>query len=93
MAELFRDRGKSTNSSIAFVGMSEETAPSPEGYEVNITQPATRAQYTTPPLPAMVQIDEQTNRFFINVDGRRSNELPPSAIAAWKWCATATACG
>ncbi len=75
VADLFRNKGQSTNSSVAYVGISEETRPSPEGYEVDITQAATRAQYATPALPGMVRIDESNNRFYINVDGRRSEEL------------------
>jgi len=74
-SELFRERGKSDNSGIVFVGMGKDTRPSPDGLEVNITQVAKPAEYLTPPLDNMNLVTEPNNQFFVTVDGRQSELL------------------
>ncbi len=74
-SELFRERGKSDNSGIAFVGMSQDTRPSPDGLEVDISQVAKAAEYITPPLGSLNMVTEPNNQFFITVDGRQSELL------------------
>ena len=75
VADLFRNKGESDNSSVAFIGMSEETQINTDGYPVDITQPATQGFYRTPPLVAPIAIDTGNNRFVIAVNGRQSEQL------------------
>ena len=75
VADLFRNKGESNNSNVAFVGMTDETHISTEGYAVDVEQLATQGYYETPPLPGNIPITEQNNRFFVTVDGRQSNQL------------------
>lgn len=75
VADLFRNRGSSDNSGIAFVGMSDETAVSTDGYPVDVTQVATRGAYETPVLDAPILVTGGSNRFTITVDGRQSEAL------------------
>jgi flagellar capping protein FliD len=75
VADMFRERGESSNTSVAFVGMTDKTRVNADGYAVDITQPATQAYYESPDLPDMIVIDDMSNRFQIAVDGRRSEEI------------------
>jgi flagellar capping protein FliD len=75
VADLFRAKGDSDNSNVAFVGMTDATAVSALGYAVDIAHPATQGHYETPPLGANVVLTEQNNRFFVSVDGRQSELL------------------
>ena len=79
VADLFRNKGESDNSSIAFLGMDEKTAINTEGYPVDIDAPATQGFYLSPTLPGSILIDATNNKFSISVDGRESEqiELPP----------------
>ena len=75
VADIFRNKGESSNAGVAFVGMSDKTKPNADGYPVDITQVATPATYTTPPLGPQVAITEANGTFFVNVDGRQSGQL------------------
>ncbi|MEE8434690.1 MAG: flagellar filament capping protein FliD, partial [bacterium] len=75
VADLFRDKGESDNPNIAFVGMSEKTAISTDGYPVNITKVATQGHYQSPELPQVVIVDDTNNKFSITVDGRPSEQI------------------
>ena len=81
VADLFRDKGESDNQNIAFVGMSEETSVSTDGYPVNITKVATQGYYQSLELPQVVIVDDTNNKFSVTVDGRPSEqiELAPRA--------------
>ena len=81
VADLFREKGESDNQNIAFVGMSEKTSVSTDGYPVNITKVASQGHYQSPELPEGVIIDDTNNTFSITVDGRPSEqiELAPQA--------------
>ena len=75
VADLFRSKGESNNSNVAFAGMSDVTRISPEGYAVDVKQPATQGYYESAPLEGPIQIGGENNRFFVNVDGRQSDQL------------------
>lgn len=75
VADLFRERGESNNSAVAFVGMTDKTRVNADGYAVDITRPAAPGYYESPELPDVIVIDETNNRFQISVDGRRSEEI------------------
>ncbi len=75
VADLFRERGESSNTAVAFVGMTDKTRVNADGYAVDVTRPATQGFYDSPDLPEMIPIDETNNRFQIDVDGRRSEEI------------------
>jgi len=75
VSDLFRDKGDSNNNNIAFVGMSDQTRISAEGYPVKITQVATQAAYETPDLREPIIVDSTNNRFVVDVDGKRSDEI------------------
>ncbi len=75
MADLFRNRGESDNTSIAFVGMSDDTAINTDGYPVDIAAVATQGHYLTPPIAGAIIITPANNRFSISVDGRQSGQL------------------
>jgi flagellar hook-associated protein 2 len=89
---LFALTGASSDSGVSFVLGSDKTKPSPAGqpFQVNVTNPATRAAVTaaSPPAPT-VTIDGTNNTFSIVVNGVRSNTLSlaagtytPSSLAA-----------
>jgi flagellar capping protein FliD len=75
VANLFRDKGESDNSNVAFVGMGDDTHVNTEGYPVDIQHPATQGYYETTPLNGPIILTPQNNRFFVNVDGRQSGQL------------------
>ncbi|MBI3992168.1 MAG: flagellar filament capping protein FliD [Candidatus Lambdaproteobacteria bacterium] len=75
VADIFRNKGESSNSGVSFVGMGEKTEPNAEGYPVDITQIATQASYTSPPLGSQVTITEENNAFAVTVDGKQSGQL------------------
>jgi flagellar capping protein FliD len=75
VADLFRSKGESDNSTVAFVGMTDETKVSGEGYKVQIERPATQGHYETSPFLGPIVIDGQNNRFLVSVDGRQSEAL------------------
>ena len=75
VADLFRDKGESNNSGVVFVGMSDATRISPQGYPVKIRKVATEAVYVSPELQEPVVIDNANNRIAIDVDGKRSDEI------------------
>jgi len=75
VADLFRDKGDSTNSNLAFVGMTDQTRVSADGYPVKIRQVAGQANYLSPELAEPVIIDSTNNRLVVDVDGKRSDEI------------------
>jgi flagellar hook-associated protein 2 len=78
VADLFRNKGESNNPNVAFVGMTEETHINTEGYQVDVTRPATQGHYLSPALAEPVRLDASNNSFIVSVDGRQSEnvELP-----------------
>jgi flagellar capping protein FliD len=75
VADLFREKGESTNSAVVVVGMSDATRINAEGYPVDVQQIATQGYYLSPALPPRLQIPPGGNRFQVTVDGRRSEEM------------------
>ncbi|HKI99388.1 MAG TPA: flagellar filament capping protein FliD [bacterium] len=75
VADLFRNKGTTTNSNVAFVGMTDETHVSTDGYPVNIESPATQGSYETPPLQEPIVLTPANSHFMVNVNGRQSEEL------------------
>ncbi len=75
VADLFRDKGDSNNSNVAFVGMSDKTRISADGYPVKIAQAASQASYESAELHEPIIIDNTNNRIVVDVDGKRSDEI------------------
>ncbi len=75
VADLFRERGESSNTAVAFVGMTDKTRVNADGYAVDITRPATQGFYESPDLPDQILIDATNGQFQIDVDGRRSEDI------------------
>ena len=75
VADLFRDKGESSNANVAFVGMTDATRVSADGYPVAIRKVATQAAYLSPELHEPVAIDNTNNRLVVDVDGKRSDEI------------------
>lgn len=75
VSDLFRSRGVTDNTKVAFLGMTNDTAINTNGYPVNISRPATQGIYHSQPLPGSIVINKENNRFSLNVDGRESEEI------------------
>ena len=75
VADLFRNRGATGNSSVDVVGVTDDTLPNPDGYPVEIAQLATQGAYTTPSLASPIVITPQNNRVFVTVDGKQSQAI------------------
>ncbi|PCI22528.1 MAG: hypothetical protein COB67_13365 [SAR324 cluster bacterium] len=75
VANLFRSFGQSENSGITFLSSDDETKVSgSKGYDIDITQAASRGTYTTKAI-AETQITEKNNRIIVSVNGRDSDEI------------------
>ncbi|MDH5750900.1 MAG: flagellar filament capping protein FliD [Deltaproteobacteria bacterium] len=75
VSDLFRNKGESDNNQISFVGMTDKTKISPDGYDVDITGVPTQGYYLSPMLMEPISITDQNNRFTIQVEGRESEQL------------------
>ncbi|MEE8433831.1 MAG: flagellar filament capping protein FliD [bacterium] len=83
VANVFRNRGESSNSGITFLNMSADTRANPAGYDVDIERVATRGHYLSPALAQPVAIAEGSQAFFITVNGVQSQviSLTPGPIS------------
>jgi flagellar capping protein FliD len=75
VADIFREKGESNNTSVGVAGISDKTQVTATGYTVDVSQVATQGFYESPDLPNMIRVDRGANHFHIEVDGRRSDEI------------------
>jgi len=79
ITKLFATSGTSTNRKIAFIMAGTNTAESASGYDVEITQAATRGKLTgtsiADPAAAPLTIDSTNKQLMVRVDGRTSQIL------------------
>jgi flagellar capping protein FliD len=76
VANLFRSWGSSENSGIVYLSSSSKTQISgSQGFEIDISQAATRGYYTTRQLLSPVTIDDGNSEIYINVNGRESEKI------------------
>ena len=83
VAKIFKTTGTSTNSKISFLAATADSQPTSAGYEVNITQAATRGTYTgtsiSDPANSSLVIDSTNNQLIVTVDGTTSRILQLTA--------------
>ena len=73
VANIFRSHGDVEGTGISFLGISDKTKISPEGYKIEITKPATRSTLTGNIIgQEVIQIDNSNNQFYMSSNGRRS---------------------
>jgi len=76
VAHLFGSWGQTENAGISYLSSSEKTKISgADGFEIDITAPATKGFYTTKQFVAPVVVDESNSKIFISVNGRESDEM------------------
>lgn len=76
VANLFRSWGTSENSGIIYLSSTNKTEISgPDGYNIDITQVATKGYYTTKPTDGFINISENNKEIFVNVNGRESEAI------------------
>ena len=79
VAKIFQITGESTNNKISFLTASSDTVETTTGYDVDITQAATRGKITgssidDPAITPLV-IDATNNQIIVTVDGAQSQIL------------------
>ena len=83
VAKIFKTTGTSTNSRISFLTSTADSQPTTTGYQVNITQAATRGTFTgtsiTDPANTPLVIDSTNNQLIVTVDGSTSRILQLTA--------------
>ncbi len=79
VANLFRNQGVSSNRRVVFVGQTEETVASADGYAVNITRAAEQGYYRSPAMAPQVFVQEGEDSFLFSINGRDSTRItvPP----------------
>jgi flagellar capping protein FliD len=75
VADLFRNKGTTGNTGVEVVGITDDTQSNANGYPVEITQLPSPGSYTTPAFVQPIVIDGSNDKFFLTVDGRRSNAI------------------
>ena len=75
VANIFRSNGDSSAPGVAFVGMTDKTQISPEGYSVEVTKPATRGTLTGGVLPDTIRIDSSNNALYVTSSNKRSEKI------------------
>ncbi|MBU3915961.1 flagellar filament capping protein FliD, partial [bacterium] len=76
VADLFRSWGTSDNSGIIYLSSSEKTKVSgPQGYEIDITSAASKGLYSTKPNQGLIDITNENNEIYVNVNGRESESI------------------
>ena len=79
VARIFKTTGTSTNAKIAFINATSATRESVAGYDVNITQAASRGRITgtviDDPASTPLVIDSTNNQLIVTVDGTTSQIL------------------
>lgn len=83
VANLFRLAGESTEPKVAFLSASDDTVPTVDGYDVDITQAATRGYLTagsiTDPAATPLVLDSSNNELRISVNDNISEVLTLTA--------------
>jgi flagellar capping protein FliD len=72
VANIFRSNGDSDAPGIAFVGLTDKTQINPEGYDVEVSEVATRGTLTGGTLPSTVLINSSNNAFYLSSGNKRS---------------------
>ncbi|MBU2509925.1 flagellar filament capping protein FliD [bacterium] len=76
VANLFRSWGAIDNSGIVYLSSNEKTKISgPKGYNVDITEAATKGFYSTKPKPGLIEINDGNKEIFVTVNGRESESI------------------
>jgi len=79
VANLFRLSGASDNSKVAFIAAGDDTVPTTDGYEVEITQAATQGVFAagsiTDPATSALVVDSTNNEIRISIDDTLSEVL------------------
>ncbi|MDP6245612.1 MAG: flagellar filament capping protein FliD, partial [SAR324 cluster bacterium] len=75
VANLFRSYGSSDQSGITFVGSTDKTQISSDGYKIDVKQVAEKGYYLGTPLPPMITINGENDIISIISGGRSSDPL------------------
>ncbi len=76
VANLFRSYGQTENSAITFLSAGVNTDISgPDGFDIDVTQAATKGYYNSKPLPQAITIDSTNDTLYVKVNGRESEEM------------------
>ncbi len=76
VANLFRSWGTIDNSAIIYLSSTEKTQISgPKGYDIDITEAASKGIYATKPSNTPVTINDENKEIFVTVNGRESESI------------------
>ena len=75
VANVFKTNGTSDHSKVRFLGLTDNTKASPDGFQVDVLETATKGYLLGGRVPPQITVNETNNQLRVKVNGRLSDDL------------------